>query len=205
MTSEVSHPPTDRPNTRQFNVGDALILMAALCLGLSGIRDRVRTLPARTGWWLDEYRRFRAEAAGIPPMSDDDYHFSLRSLEYYLTDELEAWLTSCLIALAPAQMLMRLRPPRPEWRTLLRQPGFLGCCAASAGFCVDKGWVPFLRFESLSYPYVTAMAVLVAWAVLLGSRRCIAERSWVDRLGRLVGLGWVLAGLWSQIDHYYFW
>ena len=55
---------------RLFNVGDALILMGALCLGLSGIRDRVRTLPWRAFWWFGEYRRFRAEATrGCPDLS----------------------------------------------------------------------------------------------------------------------------------------
>jgi hypothetical protein len=203
--SDASQALTDAPGARRFNVGDALIVLVALCLGFSGIRDRIRTLPARTGWWLDEYRRFRAQAASVPPISEEDYHFSVRSLEYFLSDELEAWLTSCLIALTAAQMLMRLRPPRPDWATLLRQPGFLGCCAASVGFCIDKGWVSFIHFESLSLPYVTALAVLFAWTVLLGSRRALAERSWIDRFGRLVGLGWVLAGLWSQIEQCDFW
>jgi hypothetical protein len=127
-------------------------------------------------------------------MSDEDYPFGLRSLEYDLSDEFPAWLTSGLIALSLAQLLMRLCYPRPGWQTLLRQPGFLGMCAASIGFCIDKGWVRFLRFESVQFPFVTALAVLIAWAELLGLRRSMAEPSWIDRLGRIVGIGWIVAG-----------
>jgi hypothetical protein len=192
-------------STRRFNVGDTLILIAALCLGLSGIRDRVRTLPARASWWIDEYKRFQAEAASLPPMSDEDYVFSVRSLEFYLSDEFQAWLTSGLIALTSAQLLMRLRRPRPEWRRLLRQPGFVACTAAAIGFCIDKGWVPFIRFESLRFPFMTAMAVLVAWSILFGLRQCLAEKSWIDRLGRVVGVGWIVSGVYSQIEQYYLW
>jgi hypothetical protein len=47
MMSEPNAPAPILAEPRRFNVGDALILMAALCLGLSGIRDRVRTLSWR--------------------------------------------------------------------------------------------------------------------------------------------------------------
>jgi hypothetical protein len=138
-------------------------------------------------------------------MSDEDYQFALRSLEYYLSDEFQAWLTSGLIALTLAQVLVRLRPPRPAWPALLRQPGFLGSCAALIGFCMDKGWVRFLQFESVPFPFVTALAVMIAWAALFGLRRSLAEPSWIDRLGRVVGIGWIVAGLCSQVEQYYFW
>jgi hypothetical protein len=143
-------------SARRFNVGDALILIAALCFALSGIRDRIQTLPARASWWLNEYRSFRSEAASVPPMSDEDYQFSVRSLEYYLSDEFQAWLTSALVAINSAALLIRLRRPRPDWHSLLRQPGFIACCAAAIGFCFDKGRIPFVRFESLRFPFLTA-------------------------------------------------
>lgn len=162
---------------RRFTVGDALIVMGAFCLALAGIRDRVRTLPWRAYWWLGEYRRFRAEAASLPPMSDEDYHFGLRSLEYYVSDEFQTWLTSILIALVLAQLLMRLRPPRPPWPELFRQPGFAGSLAALFGFCIDKGFVPFPRFESAQFPFVTALSVLIAWAALLEFPSTIRPRS----------------------------
>ena len=81
----------------------------------------------------------------------------------------------------------------------------MGSCAASIGFCIDKGWVPFLQFESVPFPFVTALAVLIAWAALLGLRRSIAEQSWIDRLGRVVGIGWIVVGLCAEFEQYYFW
>jgi len=200
---EANQPMTAAVNTRRFNLGDALILMAALCVGLSGIRDRIRTFPARTSWWLDEYRRFRDDLASVPPMSQEDYDFSVRSLVFYVADECQAWLISSLVGLTVAQVLLRLRRPRPEWRTLVRQPGFVACCAGSIGFCIDRGWVPFLRFESIHFPFMTSLAVLLAWSALLGLRRCRGERSWIDRLGRLAGAGWIVAGFWSQLVQVY--
>jgi hypothetical protein len=205
MASETNSPEVIAPNVRRLNVGDALILIAALCLTLSGIRDRVRTLPARGSWWIEEYRRFRAEAASVPPMSDEDFQFTVRSLEYYLSDEFQAWLTSALLALTCAQILIRLRYPRPEWRTLFRQPGFVACCAAALGLGLDTGWIPLARFENLHYPYYTSLMVLFAWAVLYALRLCLAEKSWIDRLGRLTGIGWIISGLYSLIEQYYLW
>ena len=39
---------------RRLNVGDALILVAALGLGISGIRDRIRTFSPRAVAWRQE-------------------------------------------------------------------------------------------------------------------------------------------------------
>ena len=69
----------------------------------------------------------------------------------------------------------------------------------------DKGWVPLIRLESLHFPFMTTLAVLIAWSALLGTRVCLAEKSWIDRLGRLVGVAWIISGLYSQIEQYYLW
>ena len=181
-----------------------MILVAALCLSLREFAIG-SAAAAAADWWIDEYRRFQVEAASLPPMSDEDYQFSVRSLEYYLSDEFQTWLTAALIALTSAQLLMRLRRPRPEWHRLIRQPGFVACGAAAIGFCIDKGWVPYIRLESLHFPFMTTLAVLIAWSALLGLRVCLAEKSWIDRLGRLVGVGWIISGPISQIEQYYLW
>jgi hypothetical protein len=192
-------------NTRRFNVGDALVLIAALCTGLAGIRDRIRTLPQRTLRWIEDYRQFRNQLGGTPPMSPEDYQFAVQSLVFYLSDEGRTWLSSSLIGLTGAQVVMRLRRPRPDWQTLSRQPGFLACCSAIIGYCLNRGWVPFVRFESLEPPLLTALGVVVAWSVLRVSRRWKPEGSWLDRLGIVVGIGWIAAETWSLLEQSYLW
>ena len=192
-------------NPRRFNVGDSLILLAALCIGLAGIRDRIRTFPMRTARWLDDYRRFRKELANVPPMSEEDYRFSVKSLSFYISDEGKAWLISSLIGLTPAQIIMRLRRPRPDWQALSRQPAFLACCAALIGLALDRGFFPYLRFESLIFPLLSALAVVIAWTLLLVLRRWKSEGTWIDRLGIAIGIGWIVSEVWSLAEQAFLW
>jgi hypothetical protein len=196
---------TGNATARRFNVGDALVLVAALGISLAATRDRFRTFPARTARWTDDYRRFRAELAGPVPMDVEDYRFSVKSLVFYVSDEGKAWLISILVGLTPAQVILRLRRPRPDRDILSRQPGFLGCCAAMIGLALDRGWVPHLRFGSLVFPILTALGVVIAWTLLFVLRRWRSEKSWLDRLGIAVGIGWIVAEVWSQLEQAFLW
>jgi hypothetical protein len=196
---------TGNSTARRFGVGDALILVAALGIGLSAIRDRMRTFPSRTARWTNDYRRFRAELAGPAPMDVEDYRFTVKSLIFYVSDEGKTWLISTLVGLTSVQVIMRLRRPRPDRDTLSRQPGFLGCCAAMIGLAFDRGWVPYLRFGSLVFPILTALGVVIAWALLFVLRRWQSEKSWLDRLGVAVGVGWIVAAVWSQFEQAFLW
>jgi hypothetical protein len=205
VTDKGGKPAPSAAATRRLNVGDALILIAALCLGLAGIRDRIRTLPSRAYWWADECRKFRQDLTSVPPMSPEDYEFSVHSLAFYISDECQAWLLGTLIGLTPAQILLRMRQPRAPWHSLLRQPGFMACLAALCGYLVDQGWDRTLRLGVARFPFWTSLAVLSVWAVLLLFRQAQAEKSWIDRLGRALGVGWIVAGFWSQLEQVYFW
>jgi hypothetical protein len=44
-------------------------------------------------------------------------------------------------------------------------------------------------------PLPLAAAVAATWSLLLVNRRWHPERSWIDRLGRFLGLYWLAAGL----------
>lgn len=115
---------------------------------------------------------------------------------------------------------MRLRKPRPRWRKLIRQPGLVACLmllpswAAALAFTVinvlsidqtmpefkngttyaQQGgvWVQgFAEWSSL----LGGFAVLIAWGTLALAGRWRAEPTWLDRLGRLVGLAWIAMAL----------
>lgn len=108
--------------------------------------------------------------------------------------------------------LMRLQPPRPPWRRLAQQPGSVACVVASLasiavgllvvmthlfagrGFAVaSKHIAGDLKPEGLTVvaPLI-GMAILMTWIVLGAKRRWRPEPSWIDRLGRVLGAGWIL-------------
>ena len=131
------------------------------------------------------------------------------------------WLTASvgvLVTWTPTVLWLRLRHPRPPLRRLARQPGFaasvvgtgilaLGALAtgllallrtARQGMGVRGGmllrtpdplwWVGVV----LHFAAVVGPAVLAAWLILALSGRRRPARGWLDRLGRLIGLAWIV-------------
>jgi hypothetical protein len=123
------------------------------------------------------------------------------------------------ILVMTALFLLRLRRPRPRWRKLSRQPGFVACGAATiaalpgvllvlARYLCELNPLVADRFGARYYvnewsfgvhdwPIIESpisTAVLAAWAVLFISGRWRVEPSWIDRAGRALGSYWV--GLW---------
>src|SRR5262249_42635116 len=114
-----------------------------------------------------------------------------------------------LVAMTPAVLLMRLRRPRPRPRIVARQPGMAACCAAIIPMArtpielargnwrlASSSMHPF-AWRSSALPLteggaLTGLCVLAAWVALAVGGRRRAERGWIDRLGRLVGIGWLL-------------
>jgi hypothetical protein len=190
---------------RRFNVGDALILVAALGLGLSSIRDRIRTVVPRAHAWSQDYHRYENDLAIVPPIDAAELDFARKSLFVQISDEGRAWFLSVLTGLTPAQILLRLRRPRPAWRSLVHQLGFIACLAAVAGYLLDRGWDHAVRLGFAPFPFWTSLSVLAAWAIMFLSQRGHAEKGWIDRLGRVLGTAWVVAGFWFQLEQFYLW
>jgi hypothetical protein len=107
-------------------------------------------------------------------------------------------LVNLIIGLTLAVIVMRLRRPRPDWRTLATQPGFVACIAGPLGFLI------FLEASYLDATIKPELAiagtVAVAWVVLAVSRRWAAEPSWIDRLGRFLGVSWIVAALCLVVE-----
>lgn len=108
-------------------------------------------------------------------------------------------LRQCVVLLFPilaglsfALLLLRVVRPRPEWPELAWQPGAWACLAAMAAL-FGVFWVEELGHGPISVAAVGA-AVALPWLGLALSRRWRAEKSWIDRAGRALGVCWLLAG-----------
>jgi hypothetical protein len=108
-----------------------------------------------------------------------------------------------LVTLSVTVLAIRLRPPRPRLARLMREPGIVAMVAVSTMAAV---WVPSLaimpgrkpldpisfRQIYMSMPTSVASAVAASWATLLVGGRWRADPGWCDRLGRLLGLVWLV-------------
>jgi hypothetical protein len=116
-----------------------------------------------------------------------------------------------LMFLSAAMIVVRLRSPRPRWRRVWCQPGFTACVAALIGAAANAGATALGLHARLSLPeyYTIAQvceswsyagpAVLGTWLALLLNRRWRAERGAIDRLGRLIGLLWIIELAFSEM------
>jgi hypothetical protein len=180
------------PAPRRFNVGDGLILIAALALSISLLRsgEWFERLPGRVSFWIQAV----SELVGVSRWSF--FGMSRRQVEHLVVaqvvDELLIeFLCRVLIGLTLVQPLMRLRSPRPRFRDLIRQSGFIVCLGVIVGslLFVDL-WTFAVIDDSL---VLVEVAVLLLLGPVLGLPPWQSEASWIDRMGRAVGWGWIVA------------
>ena len=175
------------PPRRRFHLGDSLILIAALALTLSVLLSTkwFARIPGRVSLWWDARPKF---VGGFPwflaggPLT--------RMAVSEIVDDFVQLLSSVLLGLTLVQPFLRLRRPRPPLRDLVRQSGFVVCLAVIVGtlIFVDLGWVARI---DVSWEAILASAILLFWPVL-GLPPWRSEASWIDRLGRAVGWGWIV-------------
>ena len=175
------------PARRRFHLGDSLILIAAFALALSVLLfgkwfDRI---PGRVSFWWEARPKF---VGGFPRFLE--WGPSTRAAVTLMVEEFVQLLSSVLVGLTLVQPFLRLRRPRPPLRDLVRQSGFVACLGVIVGtfIFVDLGWVA--RIE-VPWQAIVASALLLFWPVL-GLPPWRSEASWIDRLGRAVGWGWIV-------------
>jgi hypothetical protein len=128
----------------------------------------------------------------------------LSLVTYYLAEELLIrTLCPVLMGLMVAQPLIRLRRPRPALAQLIRQSGFFTCLISIVtlvGLALILGnW--WFSEVSLSISLTRGIFLILIWP-MIGLPPWIAERSWIDRLGRAVGWGWLVAmGAQAMVDY----
>jgi hypothetical protein len=172
--SETAAPESEPTTIRRLNLIDAMIFIIALGLGLALARPAFTLIADAVS--RDPHWRFQRLAGAVS-----------------LARMLNIVLLNFLFFLLPAVLIVRLRRPRPPLRSLIDQPGFVACALpvvivlvtlplafwplpGAAGGAVEFGVQALL---------ITASPL--AWVSLIATRRWNPERSWIDRLGRLLG------------------
>jgi hypothetical protein len=170
----------DRPKCRAFTLGDAMILIIALALGLAIARpgialvgNAIRSLPRN---------RFGTLAGAV-------------SLGRFLN----ILLLNFLFFLLPAFLILRLKRPRAPLRSMIGQPGFAACAAAVAivlAFLPSEVLPPSglaRQVMEIAAQVLMPAAVPLAWVSLIVTRRWAPEPSWIDRSGRILGAMWMIS------------
>lgn len=172
-------PPIAEPKapTRRLSVSDAIIGVAAACVWLALTRSYAQRSSLVSIWFLGHF--------GVVHILRNQGGFFL-------------------VIASLTMLLIRLRGPRPTRRRLWRQPGLAASAGATAGILV--GVAGQLATRAASAPLTMGAAtqffdaarpfaapgVAGAWLALALTGRWRSERGAIDRLGRLVGLLWLL-------------
>jgi hypothetical protein len=169
-----------RPKPRPFTLGDAMILIIALALGLALARPDIRSIAH--GTYSVPHSAIRTQTGVV----------QLGGL-YNLV------VLSFLFFLLPAFLILRLKRPRPRLRSTMGQPGFAACAAPFAvyvGALLLSALAPSgagQRVFEIAVQVLLAAAVPLAWVSLIATRRWDPEPSWIDRLGRSLGALWMVS------------
>jgi len=169
----------DRTKFRPFTLGDAMILIIALALGLAVARPGIVLIAA--AFRTVPHKQFLTLAGAV-------------SLGRFVN----IVLLSFLFFLLHAFLILRLKRPHAPLGLLIGQPGFAACATPVAFFLTFlplELFVPsgFARqVVEIAAQVFIAAAVPLAWVSLIATRRWVPEPSWIDRSGRVVGALWMI-------------
>jgi hypothetical protein len=170
----------DQRQRRLFTLGDAMILIIALALGLAVARPVISSLAFKIRSLPTNY--FRSLGAALA-----------------LARTLNLMLLCFLYFMLPAFVILRLKRPRAPLRSVIRQPGFVACAAPCAVFLASLLFALLGasglagRIIETSIRVLLVAAAPLAWVSLIATRRWYPEPSWIDRFGRLLGASWMVS------------
>ena len=199
---------------RRFRTADAVILLTAVAIGVA------------SSCWVESYSRaIRARIAAASPLDSSRAQVSrgpgswrdsaekISSLAKRLVNLSAPVLATLSLALIPIGLLS----PRPRWPLRARRPGTAAAIASAlailyvfASFAVKRlamppmfpGMFVVAREADVIYalnclPTLVGLAIVTSWTTFLVGRRWRAEPTWIDRLGRIVAVAWIAAGLFT--------
>jgi hypothetical protein len=175
---------------RKVNLGDAMILVVAIAVSVAIAARPISSLgqlfsmihPASHSDWLSWWH-------ALARKQGPQFHL----IQCYIE------MLFCLMApLTLALVVARLRQPRPSYRLLACQPGFVACAVLclAAVIEVDLSFLQLATLPILVGIVLPDAAVFFSWLVLLATGRWQPEASWVDRTGRFAGVFWMAATCW---------
>jgi hypothetical protein len=190
--------PKEPPSGGDLRLVDLMILVAGLALALAADAP-ILVLLAREAGRLGVVAAAHLDVVFSNwPMFWRAAHDHLRNTLWYGFQAAEMFL----VGMTPAFFVLRLKRPRPPLKVILRNSGTLAGLAIVFGFFWVTGLVYLCFPESLrsetGAAIVAGETVAFVWGVMALCRRWVAEPSWPDRIGRLLGItaiGAALVGL----------
>ncbi len=164
-------PATGGQDRRRFHLWDAMILVAAMAVGLAIARV--------------------ALSQGYPRRL-----ISPRDHLLYAIERGHAAVFSCVAALTAAFLPLRLRRPIPAFPRVCTQPGFVACCIAIVQLM--EGAVIASFAETAPHTFALALSPAIgisvagAWLILWFNGWWKAEPGWNDAMGRVLGVCWIV-------------
>jgi hypothetical protein len=159
------------PRCRPFKLIDAMILIAAAAIGMAMMR---------TVW--NQFQVVVGTNNGV----------SLPWQTYVYAEKVRSCSTIAILMLAVAYVWIRLVPPRLPTRDLIRQPGMLSLVLMTG---LSTLLWPLSAFVPLKPPTnaIFALVLGLSWCVACRRYRSRAEPGWMEGLGRVFGVGLVIA------------
>lgn len=179
-----------KSRTRPFTIADGMILIAATALA--------------TAWIARAWRLLGDQQSSL---ADDVWGYALIAIIAALP---------FLVVWTMAMVVLSARKPRPVWWRASREPGASASLAAALSLVVSmpiitaivlisvmrtrtsdevRGLLPvvFLQFLSMAAPLV-GFVVLMTWSLMGVQNGWRCKATWIDRLGRVLGFLWIVAG-----------
>lgn len=188
-----TEPSPARP--RAFNLGDAMIFIAASAAALSFVGWAAEQSLMLSHWnpryeiWaglgLDRGLRGFLHRLWL----DLKYRQGLNFLIVNFAAQAFYISLGCWSLALP---IVRLRKPRPPAVEALMQPGAIVGVAVAVGLWarLTLEWA-YVGIAQQLGESIWGVGVALAWSFLVASRKWRAEASWMDRLGRAMGACWM--------------
>ena len=192
-------PATETIRGRGFGVYDLMVLIAGVALLLAFGNSKISKLIEQ---FVELCKAIDAYFGFLPASTYGPPQFLTKAIAGYWSGVVWYGVQTAeilILVLTGVFLLMRVRQPRPPIREVLQQPGTIAGLAVAFGFSCVAGWMHRLFFGRLIdgtvVPVAVGGTVALAWTCLLLVRRWEAERTWLDRVGRLLGALAIAVGL----------